>query len=168
MNFSWPLELHMILLFVRGCLHALHNRQTMEYNIWAKNAVTEVEKGLYLFKESSTLGQGKVPTQNLEKRGLPRPLLVGCEAFLWPHAVPAAVSLSFVSFRPSLACERRARAFTRPLGFQWALRARAGGVRLPGNGLTGSSRCRQRRDTSAPASLRREPVAWFLPFYCCS
>ena len=95
-------------------------------------------------------------------RRLPTSTLVQCEAFPWSHVIPV---LCFLFHQPGL--------WTAPLslspgGFQWAPQAQAGGVRLLGNGQKGSARCRQGRDTSAPARLHRETVAWFLPLHCCS
>lgn len=119
----------------------------------------KMEEELYLFKQSTCGGPRQDTNLDPSERRLPVLLCVQCEAFPWPHAIPDPAPYPLFPLLPAWPVNTAALPFTHYLGFQWAPQAQAGGVRLPGNGLRGSTRCRQGRDTSAPARLRLEPVA---------
>ncbi|XP_005390824.1 PREDICTED: uncharacterized protein LOC102011150 isoform X2 [Chinchilla lanigera] len=152
MNFSWPLEKGLFLLFVWSCLRALHNGQTVEYNIWARNAVNlKMEEELYLFKRPKRWAEAGYQLRPSEREGS------GCARFgvrrALPHAVPAPAPCP-LSRLPARRPVNAALSLSPAAAAFGGLRGAGGGVLLPGNGRAGISRRRQGRDTSAPASQR--------------
>lgn len=106
-------------------------------------------------RQGTHLGRKRLPTST-------HPRTVW--AFPRSHVIPV---LCFLFHQPQWPVNSTA--LLSPGGFQWALRRR----RRAASGCwaaakKGSARCRQGRDTSAPARLHCETVAWFLLSIVCS